>query len=266
MIITRKKFLQVTGISALAVAGREWAGAFVEKIEDDRLESPQAGTARRLAMVVDLVKCSQADGCTECIEACHAAHNVPAAGKHAHRIEWIWKAPFEGAFPSEKNEYRAPVFNTLPVPLLCNHCDNPPCVRVCPTQATWKREEDGIVMMDWHRCIGCRYCMAACPYGSRSFNWIDPRPMLEQQNPDFPTRTRGVVEKCNFCDERVAEGKLPACVEACPKGAMAFGDLNAAGSEVRQLLKSRYAIRRKPELGTQPEVFYLVGEAAHVHV
>jgi len=113
-------------------------------------------------------------------------------------------------------------------------------------------------MMDWHRCIGCRYCMAACPYGSRSFNWTDPRPNIARQDPDFPTRTKGVVEKCNFCDERLAKGKLPACVEACPQNAMYFGDLDAAGSEIRQLLESEYAIRRKPELGTKPEIFYIV--------
>jgi Fe-S-cluster-containing dehydrogenase component len=131
-------------------------------------------------------------------------------------------------------------------------------VRVCPTQATWKREKDGIVMMDWHRCIGCRYCMAACPYGSRSFNWRDPRPDIAEPNTGYPTRTKGVVEKCTFCDARLAKGKLPACVEACPQKAMTFGDLDDAGSNVRQLLKEQYAIRRKPELGTEPEIFYIV--------
>jgi len=141
--------------------------------------------------------------------------------------------------------------------VFCNHCDNPPCVRVCPVQATWKRQ-DGIVMMDWHRCIGCRYCVAACPYGSRSFNWFDPRPYIAELNPDFPTRTKGVVEKCNFCEERLAKGQPPACVEACKEKAFVFGNLADPQSEVRQLLESRYTLRRKPELGTQPDVFYLV--------
>ena len=138
--------------------------------------------------------------------------------------------------------------------VFCNHCDNPPCVRVCPTQATWKRD-DGIVMMDWHRCIGCRYCMAACPYGSRSFNWEDPRPHIKEPNPDFPTRTKGVVEKCTFCDERLDKGQPPACVEACPEKALVFGDLNDPDSEVRRLLRSRFALRRKAGLGTSPEVY-----------
>jgi Fe-S-cluster-containing dehydrogenase component len=100
--------------------------------------------------------------------------------------------------------------------------------------------------------------MAACPYGSRSFNWKDPRPDISDVNVDFPTRTKGVVEKCNFCEERLADKLPPACVDACPQNAMLFGDLNEAGSEIRQLLASEFSIRRKPELGTNPEVFYIV--------
>jgi Fe-S-cluster-containing dehydrogenase component len=257
MIITRKRFLQVSGISLLAVAGEKLIGAFARSEQNILPISSRMLTASRWAMAVDLVKCSQKDGCTKCIEACHIAHNVPVSGERAHRIEWIWKASFKSAFPSELNEYQAGTVKAAPLPLFCNHCDNPPCVRVCPTKATWKRE-DGIVMMDWHRCIGCRYCMAACPYGSRSFNWTDPRSHLAQLNPDFPTRTKGVVEKCTFCNERLAKGELPACVDACPQEALAFGDLDDANSSVRQLLQSRYAIRRRPELGTKPEVFYIV--------
>ncbi len=100
--------------------------------------------------------------------------------------------------------------------------------------------------------------MAACPYGSRSFNWVDPRSGLKTLNPDFPTRTEGVVEKCTFCAERLDEGKLPACVEACPEHAMVFGDLNDPQSEIRKLLASTYALRRKPELGTGPNIYYLI--------
>ena len=132
-----------------------------------------------------------------------------------------------------------------------------PCVRVCPTQATWKRE-DGIVAMDWHRCIGCRYCVAACPYGSRSFNWMDPRGHLSAPNAAFPTRSRGVVEKCTFCVERLSAGKVPVCVEACPEKAIVFGNLADSGSEIRRLLRSRYHARRRSELGTSPQVFYIV--------
>jgi len=99
--------------------------------------------------------------------------------------------------------------------------------------------------------------MAACPYGSRSFNWRNPRPFIDQINPDFPTRTRGVVEKCNFCQERLAEGLPPACVEACPGGGLLFGDLEDPDSEVREILRQRHAIQRKPSLGTKPQVYYI---------
>jgi len=141
---------------------------------------------------------------------------------------------------------------------LCNHCTNAPCVRVCPTQATYKRP-DGIVAMDYHRCIGCRYCMAGCPFGARSFNFMEPRKHLDlsKLNKEFPTRMRGVVEKCNFCVERLALGKQPACVEVS-NGAVVFGDLSDPNSEVRKLLREHYTIRRKPSLGTEPSVYYII--------
>ena len=113
-------------------------------------------------------------------------------------------------------------------------------------------------MMDWHRCIGCRYCMAGCPYGSRSFNWRDPRPFIKDEQRDFPTRMRGVVEKCTFCEERLALGELPACVDACAPGALVFGDLEDSGSDLRRILNDNFSIRRKPGLGTQPEVYYII--------
>jgi len=135
---------------------------------------------------------------------------------------------------------------------------------VCPTQATWKRE-DGIVMMDMHRCIGCRFCVVGCPYGSRSFNWKDPfgKPGSEERknaklDPSFPTRTKGVVEKCDFCVERLAEGLMPICVEESD-GAIVFGDLDDEDSPVRRALESGHAIQRKPHLGTDPGVYYLIG-------
>ena len=131
-------------------------------------------------------------------------------------------------------------------------------MRVCPTQATYKME-DGIVAMDYHRCIGCRFCMAGCPFGARSFNFKDPRKFLADPvpNPTFPTRMIGVVEKCTFCAERLAVGQLPACVEASG-GKILFGDLEDPNSTVRQALSANYSIRRKPNLGTQPGVYYLI--------
>ena len=252
MKMTRKRFLELSGVSLIAVAARKAVGAL-----GDDATAKSSAPATRWAMVIDSGKCLKKDGCTDCISACNKAHNVPVIKDSLHEVKWIWKEPFENAFPSQNNPYLEVAHQNKPVMVFCNHCDNPPCVRVCPTQATWKRE-DGIVMMDWHRCIGCRYCVAACPYGSRSFNWFDPRPYITTLNADFPTRTKGVVEKCNFCEERLALGQPPACVAACPEKALVFGNLADPRSEVRQLLQSRYSIRRRPELGTEPNVFYSV--------
>ena len=165
---------------------------------------------------------------------------------------------FDHAFPDEMNEYLTPKIKAQVFPMLCNHCTNPPCVRVCPTQATYKLP-NGIVTMDYHRCIGCRFCMAGCPYGARSFNFVDPRKYLPEQvpNPKFPTRMIGVVEKCTFCVERLDKGMLPACVEASG-GRILFGDLEDPNSVVRKALAENFTIRRKPSLGTQPGVYYII--------
>ena len=190
-------------------------------------------------MVIDLQRCT---GCAACSISCKNENNVPDG------IYWSNKlTETSGIFPNVRYHY---------MPTLCNHCEKAPCVRVCPTKATFKRE-DGIVLMDFHRCIGCRFCMAACPYGSRSFNFRDPRPFIKETNLKFPTRTKGVVEKCNFCAERLAVGNIPACVEVS-KGALTFGDLDDPESEVTRVLRNNYTIRRKPALGTGPSVFYIV--------
>ena len=257
MSVDRRNFLKLAGISTvLGVAGRGPLAAAAAGPDPARYEAPL--TARRWAMVIDLRKWSEEDS-RACIEACHREHNVPAFASAKDEVKWIWTDGFEHAFPTQENHHLAADLHDAPIPLLCNHCDNPPCTRVCPTKATWKRESDGIVMMDWHRCIGCRFCIAACPYGSRSFNWRDPRPHIQGElNPEYPTRQRGVVEKCTFCEERLARGEQPACVEACTSGALTFGDLEDPHSEVRHLLHENFTIRRKPGLGTQPEVYYIV--------
>ncbi|MDP8228207.1 MAG: 4Fe-4S dicluster domain-containing protein, partial [Candidatus Electryoneaceae bacterium] len=218
----RRGFLKAAGLGALGIA----CGPIVNALEGaESLPEEHPLVGKRWAMVIDLAKCrEQGEGCTACIDACHIAHNVPDFDDSRHEIKWIWKEPFGNAFEETEHEYLTEELAHSHPLVLCNHCDNPPCVRACPTGATFKRD-DGIVMMDWHRCIGCRYCMAACPYGSRSFNWRDPRPGIDDVTRDFPVRARGVVDKCTFCDERIARGRLPACVEACPVGAMKFGDL-----------------------------------------
>ena len=212
-------------------------------------------TAKRWAMAVDLTKCT-AD-CTDCIVACHTLHNVPNFGNPKDEIKWIWQEPFSAVFPGEQHAYSGERLRKLAPPVFCNHCENPPCVRVCPTGATFQRA-DGIVMMDYHRCIGCRLCMAACPYGARSMNYRNPRPFIDRINPDFPTRAKGVVEKCNFCEERIAKGLLPACVEACRQKALTFGDVEDTRSEIRLLLEKRFSLRRRAHLGTGPQIYYLL--------
>lgn len=262
---SRRNFLKIAGITAVGIASDNINARTqntVSKItravnSSKKITQSKVAKKERLAMVVDLRKCISQKGCTKCIDTCNKIHNIPDFGETKDEIKWIWKEPYEDAFIDQENFYMTEKFKDKKVPVFCNNCDNPPCVEVCPTQATFQRD-DGIVMMDWHRCIGCRYCMAACPYGSRSFNWRDPRPFIKDINPDFPTRTKGVVEKCTFCDERLAQGLQPACVEVCPEKALVFGNLNDPESEVRKLLKDNFSIRRKPGLGTNPEIYYLV--------
>lgn len=251
MRITRKDFLRFSGLALLAVAGRKAVRAVAE-----RAPAPPAKPVR-WGMVIDLQKCRQKDSCDRCIKACHSTHNVPQFADRAHEVKWIWKEPFKNVFPASQTDYTREFYGNLPVLLACNHCEDPPCQDVCPVNATWRRE-DGVVTIDWHRCIGCRYCMAACPYGARSFNWQDPRPAIAIVNPAFPTRTKGVVEKCNFCEERLAKGLGPACVESCEEKAIVFGDLERPESEVRQVLRSRFAVQCKPELGTGPSLYYIL--------
>lgn len=212
---------------------------------------------KRWALAVDLQACWSIEECHACAEACHRIHNVPDFGDPKDEIKWIWTVPYEKAFGDQIVEFLSDELRNKPVVVLCNQCENPLCVKYCPTKATWKRP-DGIVQIDYHRCIGCRYCMAGCPYGSRSFNWKNPRPFIRETNLDYPTRTKGVVEKCNFCEERLAEESKPACVESCPVQALIFGDLNDPGSEVRKILRTTRVLRRLPELGTEPKVFYII--------
>jgi Fe-S-cluster-containing dehydrogenase component len=254
MSMDRRRFLGVAGVSALALAGRSSLAGLVARV---KAAAVTPSRPVRWAMVIDAQPCRNVDGCTDCIAACHRIHNVPRIADPRHEVKWVWKAPFDKVFPDEAAGRTPDRWRGVQVPVLCNHCDNPPCVRVCPTKATWKRD-DGVVMMDYHRCIGCRYCAAACPYGSRSFNFVDPRPDIPVLDPRFPTRTKGVVEKCNFCEERLAAGQAPACVEACPARALVFGDLNDPASGPSRLLADRYSIRRRAELGTGPQVYYLV--------
>ncbi|MFZ5563384.1 MAG: sulfate reduction electron transfer complex DsrMKJOP subunit DsrO [Thermodesulfobacteriota bacterium] len=273
---SRRTFLKIAGIAAVGVttapvlttltaSGADHAGGAAPS--GRIMPNKDALTAKHWGMVIDTRQFTSAGDLEPIIEACHSVHNVPTfeedlkslmftSDKKRHEIKWIWEDEFENVFPDEESHYLADRVKELPFLALCNHCENPPCVQACPTRATFQRE-DGIVMMDFHRCIGCRFCMAACPYGSRSFNFRDPREGLKETNIAFPTRMKGVVEKCNFCAERLAKGQMPACVEAS-NGAILFGDLDDPASEVRQALAENFAIRRKTSLGTGPSVYYIV--------
>jgi Fe-S-cluster-containing dehydrogenase component len=280
MSMDRRRFLKIAGISSILGLGASVVSAaqpsLLPGLDPEQVDkNTEALTAKRWAMVVDMSKFKTDADIKKVIDACHQVHNVPdfrnADGtvNKKDEVKWIWTAPYERTFPGQENKYMSEHMKEMPFLVACNHCDNPPCVRVCPTKATFKLP-NGITMQDEHRCIGCRFCMAGCPYGARSFNWRDPRgnnpngePFIKNENKQYPTRTKGVVEKCTFCTERLAVGKLPLCVEAAPKGGLLFGDIEDPHSEVRKIVEHRYTIRRKPDLGTGPGIYYIVGGSDH---
>ncbi|MBM4329766.1 MAG: 4Fe-4S dicluster domain-containing protein [Deltaproteobacteria bacterium] len=252
---SRRTFLKIMGLSLVGVSIKPGFEALGGGDSPKISRYPERLVGKRWAMAVSPKKCPSS--CRDCIEACHRAHNVPDFKNSKDEIKWIWNEPFRNVFPEQEHDCLTEGWRRKQVVVLCNHCANPPCVRVCPTKATFQRK-DGVVMMDYHRCIGCRFCIAGCPYGARSMNYRDPRPFIKEINPGFPTRTKGVVEKCNFCEERLAKGLLPACVEGCKEKALVFGDLENPEAEIRKILQAHFTIRRKPGLGTRPQVYYIV--------
>jgi molybdopterin-containing oxidoreductase family iron-sulfur binding subunit len=218
----------------------------------------------RYGMVIDLDRC---DGCGACAVACAVENNVPPANERANErngIAWMRVARLEAP-----GDPRAAF-----LPLMCQQCETAPCASVCPQNAVEVDPASGIVAQVPVRCLGCRYCMAACPYHARSFNWWDPEwpgELETTRNPEVSTRTRGVVEKCSFCSHRLqaaqdaqaAAGETakppsytPACVEACPNGAIVFGDLDDSGSEVARCVREGGTFRLLERLGTGSKVYY----------
>jgi molybdopterin-containing oxidoreductase family iron-sulfur binding subunit len=236
--------------------------------------NPLIENDRRWVMVVDLDRCT---GCQACVVACHAENNVPVVGEeqaaYGRWMHWIIiQRYWEGEYPNVKARF---------MPVMCQQCTEAPCEPVCPVFATYHNAE-GLNAQIYNRCIGTRFCGSACPYKTRTYNWFQPEfpePLTEQLNPDVTIRTRGIMEKCTFCVQRVrrveidaqAEGRIPAdgeiqpaCVQTCPTDALIFGNLNDPDSRVSQLARSRRSFHLLPELGTGPGVIYLKGGETNV--
>jgi len=258
----------------------------VEDIEVTTTE-PQKGVVFGYAL--NIRKCI---GCRRCVYACMRENNQSRSNPQDPtdgQIQWIrvislpkfeaepgtsaggdFRTKFgkiETGINLEENRHyyqadRVPQEEKFYVPIQCQQCENPPCVKVCPTKATWK-EPDGIIVVDYNWCIGCRFCIGACPYWARRFNWGEPYLPREELNPHMHylgnrPRMRGTVEKCTYCIQRSREGRYPACVEICPVGARKFGNLLDPESEVRKVIEEKRVFRLKEELGTDPKFFYFM--------
>jgi molybdopterin-containing oxidoreductase family iron-sulfur binding subunit len=213
---------------------------------------------------LDLSRCV---GCRRCVSAC-VRENNPSRGKTP--IQWIKVLELDKAHGVDL-AHATPYYEADAVPrpgkfympVACQQCREPACVKVCPAGATWK-EPDGIVVVDYDWCIGCRCCMAACPYGARRFNWTEPELAPADVNPDMHVlgnrpRQKSVVEKCTFCIQRVRDGRYPACVETCPMGARKFGNLLDPDSEIRRVMDRKRVLVLKEELATHPQFYYFYG-------
>jgi len=262
--ITRRDFVKFSGLGV--------AAAVIPAVVSQQSQALSTLAGKKLAMVIDLHRCT---GCGSCTIACKNENNVQGDVYWSSRISRT-----TGQFPNVRYEY---------ITTLCNHCEKAPCVKLCPTKAMHKGDGD-ITMHDPEKCIGCRYCIAACPYNVIHFNagethefWREDKSLIEGatasavevtqkvggtvipyynparefSRPGTGLRARGIVEKCTLCDHRVSKGELPYCVEACPANARIFGDLNDPNSEVNQILGKFRAWRLKEELGTEPKVFYV---------
>ncbi|HUH13427.1 MAG TPA: 4Fe-4S dicluster domain-containing protein [Longimicrobiales bacterium] len=225
---------------------------------DVTIEGTQAQPGVEFGYAFNISKCK---GFRSCIEACINENNLDRAADTQYiRIFEMEDGVIDLDHADATYQHDAPAEGHFYMGTQCFQCANPPCVNVCPVGATW-REPDGIVVVDYDWCIGCRYCMAACPYWARRFNWSEPEvpdDELNRQQHYLGNRARkkGVVEKCTFCIQRTRQGRLPACAEACPTGARVFGNLLDPDSEIRWVLENKPVFRLKEDLKTEPRFWY----------
>ncbi|MEW5902843.1 MAG: sulfate reduction electron transfer complex DsrMKJOP subunit DsrO [Pseudomonadota bacterium] len=230
--IQRRQFLKTSvGAAAVALA----PGMMLYSVAQGSTEG--ASSKVRWGMLIDTNQCKP--GCNDCVTACNRENGLSGETK-ATDSQWIRKIEIKDISSGRE----------LSLPMMCQHCEHPPCVDVCPTTASFKRA-DGIVLVDKHRCIGCRYCMMACPYKARSF----VHEPLHDQNPDVP-RGKGTVESCTLCVHRIDVGGKPACSEACPNQAILFGDLNDANSDIAKKVHSVASSQVRADLRLNPGVRY----------
>ncbi len=261
-LFNRRQFLKgmgaITLVAATGVGIKGFGSLRNGVLAQEGIEiTPEEKAKRQWGRIIDLRRC---DGCKECVKACIKLY-------HRHDEQtWIRVYETEGEGALEQTGF---------VPLQCQHCENPPCVKVCPVTATYK-DTDGAVLVDQNKCIGCRMCMAACPYHARYFNWGEPPPYdgFANPRPEWPVpQRRGTVGKCVFCVYRTWHGQLPACVEACPQGVLYMADLvkdlATNGKETvkfSKFIKENDAFRLLEELNTKPRIYFIAGHGQRARI
>ena len=260
--LLQKHYSELSADQLQAVLARLEAETKRDYGADVSIADVQANPGVKFGYALNLSICI---GCRKCVEACHKENNHDRASNNSYiRVFEMEKGAIDFSKGNATYDHPVPAEGKYYMPVQCQQCEHPPCVDVCPVEATWK-EDDGVVVVDYNWCIGCRYCEAACPYHARRFNWTKPSVPAHEVNSDQAylsnrIRPQGVMEKCTFCLHRTRKGRLPACLEACPTGARVFGNLLDPKSEIRWVLENKRVFVLKEELGTKPQFFYFFDE------